>query len=106
MVGASAPTAIILGYWDFNDPNVDQTEGLPTTGGVRLSDDEDSPMIGGGGLPAVDQYPLPKRLRERMKKAYMIAGLGEDNMIGTVTMRKGKIKIEYDSTPKPNLCTS
>ena len=90
-----------FGYWDFNDPNVDQTEGLPTTGGVRLSDDEDSPMIGGGGLPAVDQYPLPKRLRERMKKAYMIAGLGEDKMIGTVTMRKGKIKIEYDSTQSP-----
>ena len=58
-------------------------------------------MIGGGGLPAVDQYPLPKRLRERMKKAYMIAGLGEDKMIGSVSWVKGRLKIEYDSNQSP-----
>ena len=90
-----------FGYWDFNDPNVDQSVGLPTTGGVRLSDDDESPMIGGGGLPSVDQYPLPKRLKARMKKAYMIAGLGEDKMIGSVSLHKGKLKIEYDSSQSP-----
>ncbi|MBI4693831.1 MAG: GMC family oxidoreductase [Gammaproteobacteria bacterium] len=88
-------------YWDYNDPNVEQSVGLPTTGGVRLKGDMESPMIGGGGLPAVDKYPLPRFIRNRMKKAYMIAGLGEDKLCGEVTLVKGKLKIEYDPDQSP-----
>lgn len=90
-----------FGYWDYNDANVDQSVGLPTTGGVKLKDDADSPMIGGGGLPAVDSYPLPKWMKARLKRAYMIAGLGEDKMIGNVTMNKGRLRIEYDPDQSP-----
>jgi len=90
-----------FGFWDYNDPDVDQTRGLPTTGGVKLKGDDDSPMIGGGGLPSVDSYPLPKRVKERLKRANMIAGLGEDTMNGTVTMRKGRLQIGYDPSASP-----
>ncbi len=90
-----------FGYWDYNDPEVDQTIGLPTTGGVRLADDPDSPMIGGGGLPAVESYPLPGFLKRRMKRAYMIAGLGEDTMCGEVGIRRGRLRIEYDWRQSP-----
>lgn len=84
-----------LGFWDYNEPGLDQTRGLPTTGGVKLKGDDNSPLLGGGGFPSVDSYPLPKRLRERIKRGAFIAGLGEDEMNGTVTMHKGKLKIVY-----------
>jgi cholesterol oxidase len=90
-----------FGFWDYNEPGLDQTRGLPTTGGVKLKGDDDSPMIGGGGLPSVDSYPLPKRIRERLKRANMIAGLGEDTMNGEVSMRKGRLRIGYDPAESP-----
>jgi len=90
-----------FGYWDYNDKNVDQSVGLPTTGGVKLAGDTTSPMIGGGGLPAVDSYPLPKWVKARLKRAYMIAGLGEDKMIGSVKLVKGRLRIEYDFEQSP-----
>jgi len=90
-----------FGFWDYNDPDVDQTRGLPTTGGVKLRGDDDSPMIGGGGFPSVDSYPLPKRLKERIKRANFIAGLGEDTMNGMVSMHKGKLRIGYDHSASP-----
>lgn len=90
-----------LGFWDYNEPGLDQTLGLPTTGGVRPRGDTTAPMIGGGGLPSVDSYPLPRRLRERLKRGAMIAGLGEDVMCGTVCLRAGKLHIEYDTSRSP-----
>lgn len=90
-----------FGYWDYNDPDVDQTKGLPTTGGVRLADDPDSPMIGGGGLPSVDAYPLPEFIKKRLRRAYMIAGLGEDSMCGEVRLERGRLRIVYDPEQSP-----
>lgn len=90
-----------FGYWDYNEPDVMQSEGLPTTGGVRLLDDAACPVMGGGGLPAVDSYPLPKFVRERMKRAYMIAGLGEDNLTGTVAWVGNRLRIDYDPDESP-----
>lgn len=90
-----------FGFWDYNQAGLDQTLGLPTTGGVRPRGDNDAPMIGGGGLPSVDSYPLPKALRERLKRGTMIAGLGEDDMCGTVSLKGGKLNIEYDTSRSP-----
>ncbi|HCO59073.1 MAG TPA: GMC family oxidoreductase [Porticoccaceae bacterium] len=84
-----------LGYWDYNEPGLDQTCGLPTTGGVKLRGDDNSPMIGGGGFPSVDSYPLPKKLRARIKRGAFIAGLGEDIMNGQVSMGAGKLRVDY-----------
>lgn len=90
-----------FGYWDYNEADVVQSTGLPTTGGVRVLDDPECPVIGGGGLPAVDSYPLPAFVRRRMKRAYMIAGLGEDTMTGTVSLTRGRLRVEYDPDRSP-----
>ena len=90
-----------FGFWDYNEAGLDQTLGLPTTGGVRPRGDSGAPMIGGGGLASVDSYPLPQRVRERLKRGIMIAGLGEDDMCGTVCLRGGKLHIEYDTSRSP-----
>lgn len=90
-----------LGFWDYNDPAVDQTRGLPTTGGVRLKGDEGSPMIGGGGFPSVNSYPLPRRIRERIRRAAFIAGLGEDVMNGKVQMHGRRLEVSYRWSESP-----
>ena len=90
-----------FGYWDVNTAEIDQTVGLPTTGGLRIKGDRTSPMIGGGGMPAVDKYPLPGFIKRRMKKGYMIAGLGEDELCGEVSLTKGKLRIRYEPEKSP-----
>ena len=91
----------LLGFWDYNDPEVDQTIGLPTSGGVRLADDDHSPMIGGGGFPSVNSYPLPGFIKDRLRRAYMIAGLGEDAMDGEVRVERGRLRIDYNPGGSP-----
>lgn len=87
----------LFGFWDYNEPGTDLSRGLPTGGGVRLRDDPDPPVIGGGGWPSVDSYPLPQRLRERIKRGSFIAGIGEDAMDGEVSLRNGRLHIAYDA---------
>ena len=91
----------LFAYWDYNEPGLDLTQGLPTTGGVQLKDDPNPPMIGGGGLPSVDSYPLPKRIRDRMKRGTFIFGVGEDAMDGEVTHRGGKLRVDYEPDNSP-----
>lgn len=91
----------MMGYWDYNEPGTDLSLGLPTAGGVRVKGAENPPIIGGGGFPSVDHYPLPKRIRERIKRGSFVAGIGEDAMDGVVTYDRGKIKINYDPDNSP-----
>lgn len=90
-----------VGYWDVNDPDVDHTVGLPSAGAIRLTGDTDSPMVAGGGMPSVDSYPLPGFLRRRIKRGYLIAGIGEDELCGEVRRERGRLRIAYDSTKSP-----
>lgn len=91
----------LFGFWDCNVAGTDLNQGLPTAGGVQLRDDPDPPVIGGGGFPSVDSYPLPRRLRERIKRAAFIAGIGEDAMDGEVSYRRGHLAIRYDVAGSP-----
>lgn len=90
-----------IGYWDYNEPGSNLNNGLPTAGGYQLRDDPDPPVLGGGGWPSVDSYPLPKRLRERIKRGSMMAGIGEDAMDGKVSYENGKLKVRYDRRGSP-----
>lgn len=86
----------MMAYWDYNEPGTDLSKGLPTAGGYRVRGAENPPIIGGGGFPSVDSYPLPKRLRERIKRGSFLAGIGEDAMDGVVSYDRGRLKIDYD----------
>ena len=85
----------MMGFWDYNEPGTDLSVGLPTAGGIRLKAAQNPPMIGGGGFPSVDSYPLPRPVRERIKRASFVAGIGEDAMDGTVSYDRGRLKVNY-----------
>jgi cholesterol oxidase len=91
----------MMGYWDYNEAGSDLSLGLPTAGGYRVKGAENPPIIGGGGFPSVDHYPLPKRIRERIKRGTFIAGIGEDAMDGVVSYTNGQLKINYDPDNSP-----
>ncbi len=90
-----------MGFWDYNEPGTNLSQGLPSAGGVMLRDDPDPPVLGGGGWPSVDAYPLPRRIRERLRRGTILAGMGEDAMDGVVSYRRGKLSIEYDASGSP-----
>jgi len=91
----------MMAYWDYNEPGMDLSAGLPTAGGYRVKGAEDPPMMGGGGFPSIDSYPLPKRIRERIKRGSFMAGIGEDAMDGVVTYDRGRLRIGYDPDNSP-----
>lgn len=91
----------VIGFWDYNEPGTNLSVGLPTAGGIQLKDDPDPPVLGGGGFPSVDSYPLPARLRERFKRATLVAGIGADAMDGRVTYERGRLEIRYDEANSP-----
>ena len=86
----------MMGFWDYNEPGTNLSVGLPTAGGFQLKGADSPPMLGGGGFPSVDHYPLPRRLRERIKRGSFVAGIGEDAMDGEVTLERGRLRIRYD----------
>lgn len=91
----------LFGFWDWNDPALDLGVGLPTAGGVKLRDDPDPPVIGGGGWPSVDAYPLPRWLRTRIRRGSFIAGMGEDAMDGRVSLRGERLHVAFDPAHSP-----
>ncbi len=91
----------LFGFWDCNEPGTDLGRGLPSAGGLQLRDDPDPPVVGGGGFPSIDGYPLPRRLRERIRRGYFIAGLGEDAMDGVVSAGNGRLHVRYDPAGSP-----
>jgi cholesterol oxidase len=88
-------------YWDYNEPGTDLSQGLPVAGAIQLRDEIDPPTVGGGGFPSTDAYPLPRPLRNRLKRANILTGMGEDAMDGEVTFAGGKMKIEYEPANSP-----
>lgn len=92
----------LFAFWDYNEPGNDLSQGLPTTGMLKLREDGvDAPMIGGGPVPSINSFPLPRFVRNRMKRGQFIAGLGEDAMDGAVTYKNGKLKIDYEPDNSP-----
>ena len=90
------------GFWDLNEPGTDFTTGLPSKGSIILRNaPEPRVPIGRGSLPSVDSYPLPKALRERLKRGHIVSGMGIDAMDGVISLKNGKLDIDFDPKNSP-----
>lgn len=92
----------IRGFWDLKDADRDYSQGIPSKGAIRLRD-EDQPQVGIGrnNMPSVDAYPLPRRLRDRLKRGMVVSGMGEDAMDGVATVRGRRFAIHFDPANSP-----
>jgi cholesterol oxidase len=90
------------GFWDVNEPDSDVTAGLPSKGGFMLRDAPGPRLaIGRNSLPSIDSYPLPRRYRERLKRGYVISGMGIDAMDGVISLKDGRLDIAFDPANSP-----
>lgn len=88
-------------FWDYDEPGLDLSTGLPFHGGFELKNDPSPQMLTGGGWPAAHRYPLPRFLKERIKRAAFTSSMGVDAMDGTVSIRKGRLRIDFDPDNSP-----
>ena len=90
------------GFWDLNEPGTDFTTGLPSKGGIVIRNGQEprSP-IGRNNLPSIDSYPIPKALRARLKRGYVVSSMGIDAMDGVISLKNGKLDIEFNPDNSP-----
>jgi cholesterol oxidase len=91
-----------MAYWNLNDTSRDLSKSMPCHGWVRMKYEDDRPsdrpwpMIVEGAMPNPDKLPLPGFLKKKFRHGAFIAGMGPDAQDGTVSLEKGKLKIDYD----------
>jgi cholesterol oxidase len=92
----------IRGFWDLNTSEIDNTEGIPSKGAIRLRD-ESWPQVGVGrnNMPSVSAYPFPRFIRKRLGNGMVVSGMGEDAMDGVVTSKGGRFSIQFDPSNSP-----
>ncbi len=96
-------------YWHHGATNGDLSVGLPTRGKILLSEPHrwDSarpwPLIVEGSLPYSAQLPGLPLLGRLVKQGTLLAGMGNDGMIGRVSYRGRSLHIDYDPGRVPVL---
>lgn len=92
----------VRGLWDLNEDGVDLSVGLPSQGSIKLREaPEPRQALSNNSLPSVDHYPLPKAIRERLKRSVVIAGMGEDAMDGVISMGRRGMRIDFNPANSP-----
>jgi len=95
-----------FGYWDHQDKLHDLSKSEGVNGFVRLTEDEGAaegsiPMILETPLPNPDKLRLPGWIAKKLRQGTFIAGMGPDAQDGTVSLVKGKLKIDYQPENSP-----
>ncbi|WP_143850941.1 GMC oxidoreductase [Brucella thiophenivorans] len=92
----------IRGYWDLNEKNIDFTLGLPSKGAVVIKGaPEPRIAIGRNSMPSVSAYPLPRFMRDRLKRGLVVSGMGADAGDGVALMRGNRFHIEFNPANSP-----
>lgn len=91
-----------MAYWALNDTSQDLSKSLPTHGVLRLKLEDEKqadnslPDIIEAALPNPDNLPLPEFIKKILRHNTFIAGMGTDAQDGTVSVRKGRLHIDYN----------
>jgi cholesterol oxidase len=91
-----------MAYWNLNDTSRDLSKTMPARGWIKLKRGKEEqgnrpmPLIVDGALPNPDNLPLPRWLKKKFRHGAFIAGMGPDAQDGTVSLEKGKLKIDYN----------
>ena len=89
-----------MGWWDQSEYG-DLTAGLPARGPFRARGGEDFPVLGGGAFPAIDRYPVPRFLKQRLRRVQWIAGIGVDAMDGVVRWTAAGLRVDFNGDNSP-----
>lgn len=92
-----------IGYWACNHEGADYSQGTPCHGRFALRGQKDGPYLTSFGVNGIDELPLPRALRARLKRDLIPFGMGADEANGVVTWRDGRLHIHYESEANPVL---
>jgi len=92
-----------VAWWGLDDAESDFSRGLPCHGPVALRHGAraDDPFIVEVGLIGIDAFPMPDRLRRKLRRGVMLVGMGADLADGRATLRRGRLHIRYTRDAKP-----
>lgn len=94
-------------YWHHEGEAGDLSVGLPVRGRVQLADTDHWrtarpwPMIVEGGLPYSAQLPWLPWIGRMVKRGTLLAGMGDDQMIGEVRSGRKGLRVDYDPADAP-----
>ena len=88
-------------YWDLKNKQQDLTQSHTVNGYLRLKERDgeaqaDQPTIVETPAPCPDKLRLPSWVANKMRQGTFVAGMGKDAMDGVVSLKKGKLSIDYN----------
>jgi cholesterol oxidase len=91
----------LLGAWFKNGADAISSFRSPPALGAFTVAGHDAPNFGMGGLPGVETLPLPRVLKRRLARTVLIFGMGVDSGRASVSFKRGRLHVDYDSTQEP-----
>ncbi|MGR8947110.1 MAG: GMC oxidoreductase [Gammaproteobacteria bacterium] len=91
-----------FGYWDLKDETRDLSIGMAGRGLLKvreknpLGPDRDWPVLGEGALPSPSILPSIGWVKKKLRQGSYIAGMGADAQNGEVSLKRGKLTIQYN----------
>jgi cholesterol oxidase len=92
-----------IGWWARNDAGADYSLGTPCHGRFALRGEEDGPYITSFGVNGIDDLPLPRALRNRLRRDLILVGMGADEANGFANWRNGRMQMHYSREANPVL---
>ena len=87
--------------WSRNDAHADYSLGAPCHGRFALRGEEDGPELLFAGFNGIDDLPLPRALRARLKRDLIVLGVEVEEAGGMATWRDGRLRFHYDRSANP-----
>ncbi|MCC7414398.1 MAG: GMC family oxidoreductase [Gammaproteobacteria bacterium] len=91
----------VAGFWRSAQPDADFRSGLPCFGRIRVRTAHDSQDVVLSGLGALEQLPLPARLRRVLRSGLVLAAMGADAGDGCIRLQRGRLQVDYDAARSP-----
>lgn len=85
----------VVSYWPVQDDFADYSRGTPCHGRFELKDYENCPDLTSYGLNGINELPLPKRLKARLRKDLIVVAMGADKADGIAQWKRGRLSIRF-----------
>lgn len=87
-------------FWAENNPE-DVSKSLPIPGLFKVRGSDNKANIMRAGWQGVDDYPLPRFLKNKLRHQSIIVGMGADEVNGHLQMKGKKFLLKYDRYKNP-----
>lgn len=93
----------VIGYWACGDKDADYSAGPPCHGRFVVPGMSPDIMLTSLGINGIDDLPLPRALRHRLKQDVLLVAMGTDAANGTARWENGRLRLHYNAAANPVL---